>query len=212
MIETKYVEQDEKQLVEFLRSLNDSLEEIHNTPVEVPKRLPSTFEIMVDGVKDANGIDFLFSPKIDEAIGLMFSAIESGRYQDILANKENLENVLDKAFGKGSFQGPVSTTVLNSIQSSIQSRKYNEMKSHLGKTMLSIKKISYVLKNLEKEKKNFDKNSEEYQKYVMAVYAIKQVIKFTARVYRNRKIINKKVFEGLHNLVHENLEVSEPLL
>ena len=211
-MESRLVHQDEKNLVGFLRSLNDSLEEIRNTPVEIPNRLPSTFEIMVDGVKDANGIDFLFSPKIDEAIAMMFANIESGKFQEILENRDKMENILDSTFGKGSFRGPISMTVLNSISKSMQSKKYIEMKSRLGKTMLSIKKILYVLKNLEKEKKNFDKNSKEYEQYVMAVYAIKQVLKFTARVYRNRKIINKKVFEGLHNIVHEQKELSNSLI
>lgn len=211
-MESRLVHQDEKNLVGFLRSLNDSLEEIRNTPVEIPNRLPSTFEIMVDGVKDANGIDFLFSPKIDEAIAMMFANIESGKFQEILENRDKMENILDSTFGKGSFRGPISMTVLNSISKSMQSKKYIEMKSRLGKTMLSIKKILYVLKNLEREKKNFDKNSKEYEQYVMAVYAIKQVLKFTARVYRNRKIINKKVFEGLHNIVHEQKELSNSLI
>ena len=39
-----------------------------------------------------------------------------------------------------------------------------------------------------------------------------EVLKFTAIVYKNRALINKKVQKGLNNIVHESFEIDEPLV
>lgn len=204
------MENNEKTIKELIDSLNESIKDIREHPTEI-KELPSNFEILVRGVSDSKALDFLFSTKLDKIIEGLFTQINSGNFEKIIENKDSLESLLNTMFGEGSFKGPVSTTVLNSIQASVQSQRYQTMKSCLGKSMVTLKKINLVMKNLRKSKSLFKDDKEKLKKYKEAVYAIKQVLKFAARVYRNRKIINRKVFNGLNNIVHESLEIDEPL-
>ena len=190
---------------ELITSLNSSIEDIRQHPTKVD-RIPSNFEIMVRGISSSSALDMLFSPKIDDLLNNLFKQIETGNFDKILSNQDSIEKLMNSLFGEGSFKGPVSQSVLNSISATVQSRRYQEMKSNLGKSMVALKKSNLVLKNLQKNKKQFKDKPEEYKKYKDAVYAIKQVLKFAARIYRNRKIINKKVFDGLNNIVHENFD------
>lgn len=197
---------NEQTIEELVKSINDSITDMREHPVEVTK-LPSNFEILVKGVTNSKAIDFLFSTKLDSVMEKMFNAIQSGDFSSIIENKESIEGLVENIFGKGSFQGPVSQTVLNSVQASMMSYKYQTMKSHLGKTMTTLKKMKFIMKNLEKQKSQFKGNPEEYKKYKDAVYAIKQTLKFAAKIYRNRRIINDKVYRGLNNVVHEEDEL-----
>jgi len=92
----------------------------------------------------------------------------------------------------------------------MQSQKYMLMKSHLGKTVTTLKKYNLVMKNLKKAGKPL--SGEEAKKYKEAVYAIKRVLKLVARIYRNRKLVNKQVWKGLNNIVHEDYEIDEALI
>ena len=197
--------EQEQTLNELITSLNSSIEDIRQHPTKV-ERIPSNFEIMVRGISSRSALDMLFSPKIDDLLNNLFKQIETGNFDKILSNQDSIEQLMNSLFGEGSFKGPVSQSVLNSISATVQSRRYQEMKSNLGKSMVALKKSNLVLKNLQKNKKQFKDKPEEYKKYKDAVYAIKQVLKFAARIYRNRKIINKKVFDGLNNIVHENFD------
>lgn len=197
-------------LNQLIDSLNNSMEEIRKHPTTTDK-LPSNFEIMVRGVSDSKAIDMLFSPKMDNIINGLFAQIQSGNFDKILSSADTLEKIANSIFGEGSFKGPVSQTVLDTLQSTIQSYKYQTMKSHLGKTMTSIKKYNYLMKNLQRSGKKFDKNSQEYRQYKEAIYAIKKVLKFVSRVYKNRKIINNKVWKGLNNIVYEEVEIDEAI-
>lgn len=197
--------EQEQTLNELITSLNSSIEDIRQHPTKVD-RIPSNFEIMVRGISSPSALDMLFSPKIDDLLNNLFKQIETGNFDKILSNQDSIEQLMNSLFGEGSFKGPVSQSVLNSISATVQSRRYQEMKSNLGKSMVALKKVNLVLKNLQKNKKQFKDKPEEYKKYKEAVYAIKQVLKFAARIYRNRKIINKKVFDGLNNIVHENFD------
>lgn len=197
--------EQEQTLNELITSLNSSIEDIRQHPTKVD-RIPSNFEIMVRGISSPSALDMLFSPKIDDLLNNLFKQIETGNFDKILSNQDSIEKLMNSLFGEGSFKGPVSQSVLNSISATVQSRRYQEMKSNLGKSIVTLKKVNLVLKNLQKNKKQFKDKPEEYKKYKEAVYAIKQVLKFAARIYRNRKIINKKVFDGLNNIVHENFD------
>lgn len=197
--------EQEQTLNELITSLNSSIEDIRQHPTKVD-RIPSNFEIMVRGISSSSALDMLFSPKIDDLLNNLFKQIETGNFDKILSNQDSIEQLMTSLFGEGSFKGPVSQSVLNSISATVQSRRYQEMRSNLGKSIVALKKVNLVLKNLQKNKKQFKDKPEEYKKYKDAVYAIKQVLKFAARIYRNRKIINKKVFDGLNNIVHENFD------
>lgn len=199
----------EQTIAELVGSLNDTIEELHNTPFKIDK-LPSNFEILVRGVSDSKALDFLFSSKLDGIIEKLFSLIGSGDFESLLSNTDAISKLMDTLFGEGSFRGPVSQSILNNVQSTLSSGKYYKMKSCLGKTMTRIKKINFVLKNLERGKKNFKKDSSEYQKYIDSVYAIKQVLKLVLRILRNRQAFSLRVLDGLHNIVHESTGDSYP--
>lgn len=200
--------ENEQTINELLDSLTKSIEEIHAHPTKID-RVPSNFEIMVNGVNSLSGIQALFSPKIDDLIFSLFDKIQTGDYEAILKNKDKIKAVSSAIFGPGSFEGPISNTVLNSIQNTMSSIKYNNLKSCLGKSMTQLKKIRMILKNLKNAGKMFKDDAEKYKQYMDAVAAIKQVLKFAAVIYKNRRIINGKVFKGLNNIVHEEIEIDE---
>lgn len=200
----------EKTISELIDSLNNSIEDIRQHPTKSDK-MPSNLEIIARGVSDSKAIDFLFSKKMDGIIDGLFEKIQNGDFETIINNKEKIEKIVNTLFGEGSFQGPISTAILNNIQISVSSYRYQTMRSHLGKTVATMKKIKLMTKNLERGAKQFKGNEDQYKKYKDAVYAIKQVLKFVAVVYRNRKLINRKVYNGLNNIIHENFEIDEPL-
>lgn len=202
---------NEQTINELLSSINKSIEDIREHPTKTDE-LPSNLEILVRGVSDSKAIDFLFSTKLDKVIENLFKKIESGDFEDLLSDTSELESIAEKIFGKGSFTGPISKSILNNIQGTLTSQKYNTMKSNLGKSLITLKRIKLIMKNLEKGKQKFKDNPENYKKYKDAVYAIKSVLKFVERIYRNRRIINKKVFNGLNNIVHEDFINDEPIL
>lgn len=194
---------NDKTLREIIDSLNDSIDDIHNHPTEID-RVPSTLEIMVSGVTDSKAIEVLFSPNIDKLINSMFAQIEKGEFDKILENKESMEKLLDSIFGKGSFKGPVSNLILKNVDATVQSKKFQDMKTNMKGVLKVLKQKNLIIKNLTIGKKNLKDNTEIYKKYSDAIYAIKKVLKFAERVYRNRKIINRKVYNGLNNIVHED--------
>lgn len=204
------MENQDKTIKELLDSLNNSIEDIRNHPTKID-RIPSNFEILIRGVNDSKGLETLFSPQIDTLINSLFNQIESGNFEKVLSNKDTLQSILDVIFGEGAFQGRISNAVLSNIQRSVESQRFQTMQQHMGKTMAVLKKKNLIIKNLEKGKRAFKDNHEEYKKYKDAVYAIKNVIKFAERIYRSRKLINKKVYNGLNNIVHESFEVDEIL-
>lgn len=196
---------DNKSLVELIDSINNSIEDIQKHPAKIDK-LPSNLEIMVKGVTNSKAIDFLFSNNIDNILNILFKAIENGNIEEIFNNEDKIKKLTDNIFGNGSFEGPISRTVLNSIQSSLQSKKYNEMKSNLGKVVTVLKKKNLIIKNLKNAGKNFKNNKELMKKYNDTIYAIKRVLKLAEKVYLARKQINDNVFKGLNNIVHEEIK------
>ena len=146
--------EQEQTLNELITSLNSSIEDIRQHPTKVD-RIPSNFEIMVRGISSSSALDMLFSPKIDDLLNNLFKQIETGNFDKILSNQDSIEQLMTSLFGEGSFKGPVSQSVLNSISATVQSRRYQEMKSNLGKSMVALKKANLVLKNLQKNKKQF---------------------------------------------------------
>lgn len=148
------------------------------------------------------GMESLFSPAIDKLLSKMFELIVNGDYESILTYEGQIKRISNAIFGEGSFQGPVSTRVLSNLQNTMGSYKYNTMKSCLGKTMTNLKKVRLIMKNLKKGEKGIN-DKEELQKYRDAIYAIKQVLKMAEKVYRNRKLVNQKVYRGIKNIIHE---------
>lgn len=194
----------EKTIAELVDSINSSIEEMREEQIDPKKakELPSDFEILISGVNGASGMESLFSPAIDKLLSKMFELIVNGDYESILTYEGQIKRVSNAIFGEGSFQGPVSTRILSNLQNTMGSYKYNTMKSCLGKTMTNLKKVRLIMKNLKKGEKGIN-DKEELQKYRDAIYAIKQVLKMAEKVYRNRKLVNQKVYRGIKNIIHE---------
>jgi len=188
---------------ELVDSINTSINDIREHPVEADK-VPSDLEIMVRGISDSHALDLLFSSGMDKVLERLFNDISSGNFEEFDKHREAIEEITEKVFGPGSFKGPVSQTVLNSIQSTMTSYRYNNMRQLLGKNITQMRKLRMLIKNLNKAKDTL-KDEEDIKKYKQAVYAIKKCLLFAAKIYRNRKIINRKVFDGLKNIVHEDV-------
>lgn len=191
----------EPTISELIDSLNSSLDSINKYDVKPSDKLPSDFEILMSGINGQSGRNYLFSPTIDKLISNIFELIVNGDYSTIIKYQDTIKKISDYIFGKGSFQGPISTKILNSIQNTRTSMKYNTMKQYLGKTLGTYKKIRMIEKNLEHDGKSLPKDQKE--KYDEAMYAIKQLLKVAARIYKSRKLVNKKVYNGVHNIIHE---------
>jgi len=204
---------ENQSLADMINSINNSIQDIQSHPT-TSTRIPSTFEIMIKGVESQNSIEQLFSPQMDNFISALLSKLESGNFNEILENEEEIKRWMNLIFGNGSFEGPVSQRVLNTIQASTSSLKFQQTKSllkgSLGKTIIYFKKKRMVLNQLKRQSKNIS-DDEEKKKYKEAVHAIKVVVKFIERIYYNRKLINKKVFNGLNNIVHEESDINEGL-
>ena len=194
----------EKTISELIDSINNSLDELSEEPEKdgKAKDLPTDFEILMSGINGESGLSNLFSPQVDKMIGKLFDMVIYGDFDSILANEGTIKAITDTIFGPGSFEGPIPTRILNSVQNTMMSYKYSTMKSKFGKAMTAMKKLNMILKNLNKEKRNI-KNAEELKKYKEAVYAIKQVLKVAAKVYSSRKYVNQRVISGLNTFVHD---------
>lgn len=189
---------------DYLDSLNSAFKDISDHPISVSEKdIPNNFEILLRGVSSAQGLDFLFSPKLDKILSGLFSKIENGNFEDIIANQDKIKALLNSVFGEGSFEGPVSTKVLNSIQFTMQKQKYVFMK---GKMTAALRKMRMIVSDLNKGKKEFKNDPEKLQKYKDAIYAIKQVMKIAVQVYKNRSLVNRKLYNGLKNIIHEDVD------
>ena len=62
-----------------------------------------------------------------------------------------------------------------------------------------------ITKNLKTRAKTID-NAAMRKKYLEAVYALKQTLKFISKVYKNRRILTNRVRNGLNIAIHENFE------
>jgi len=197
--------EDFQNLDSLIDDINNSIEDMRSSKVEIKDSdLPSNLHLMLSGVSDSRAIDFLFSGNIDRLLEKLFKLIESGDIEKILGNEDQIEKIFSSmGFGEGSFKGPVSKAVIAGVAKSIDSKKFNNMKSNLRKAKL-------LLKNLNRQAKYF-KEPTQKKKYKEAVYAIKQVMKMTAKIYRNRNIISKRVYSGLTNIVSEDFMPIESL-
>lgn len=192
-----------KKINELLDDVNGSIDEMRSKKIEVKdSELPSNLSLMIPGLSSSRAIDFLFSGNVDVLLDKLFNMVASGDIEKILQNEEKMKEVFQAfGFGEGSFEGPVSKSVIRSIQASTESAKFNKMKSNLRKAQL-------VIKNLERQAR-FLKDKEQRKKYEEAIYAIKKVLKIAAKIYKNRNLINKKVKRGLSNIVNEDIDPNE---
>ena len=86
--------ENEKSIAELINSLSDSIEDIRQHPTNTT-RIPSNFEIIVRGISDSSGLDFLFSSKLDGIINGLFQKIQSGDFEQIIKSEKTVTIIMD---------------------------------------------------------------------------------------------------------------------
>ncbi len=186
---------EDKELEELIASANKQIASVTEKSDATPiGKLPSNMSILLSGVNNVSGLNILFSGGVDSVLGKLMDAIISGKDVDFDKIEKGITGIFDKiGLGEGSFEGPISKTVIGTIQDSMNSTNYLSMKNKIGKARL-------VLKNLEKKKGTFN-DPELEKKYKETLKAIKSTLKFTITVYKHRRLINDKVQDGLKHIV-----------
>ena len=196
--------QDNDLLVKYLEDLNNSIEELQkqkNDSID-EKDIPSNFKIIMSGVSDSKALDFLFSSGLDKIVDKLFELITVGNFENLNNSLDQINKIFEKlGLGEGSFEGPVSKTLVANIQRSISSINFNKTKSNIKKCLL-------VIKNLKQQSKVID-DKEIKKKYLESVYALKRVLKLVSKIYKARKLIDEKVKRGLKNIIKEQLNTEE---
>jgi hypothetical protein len=194
---------DVSSIQKWVDEMNNSMDTMRNKKIEVRKEdLPSNLSLMIPGIENIPALNLLFSSRLDVLIEKLLGMILSGDFEKILKSEDSLRTFLKSSgIGDGAFEGPVSRNVIASVQSSVNSIKFARTKSKMGQALL-------VLGNLKSHAKTI-KDKTERKKYDEAVYAIERVMRMVSLVYKNRQIINDKVYRGLKNIVKEGSEVEE---
>ena len=198
----------EKSISDLITELNDTAENIRKQPLSVKNNnIPAVLDLAIPGISNISAIKTLFSGNVDDVLSGIFKAISSGDIEKAVLAIEHIKEILNHAgIGEGYFKGPVSKTVINTIIDSTSDFKYNSIKSNISTSLTSLKKISYIIKKLEKKTDSFsDKDTK--QKYKDSVYALKRALKIAIKIYKNRKIVNQRVINGLKNIVTEDVDV-----
>lgn len=190
-----------KDIEKLINEINKSADELRNKKIEVKEKdLPSNLSLMFTGVSNSKALDFLFSSRLDTLLEKLMALAMSGELmtniEKFFTNEEDIKKLFDSVgFGEGSFEGPVSKTILQSIQDSMESDKYKKAKN-------DTQKIKIVYKNLKTKWFAFWNKPKERKKFEEAMYAIEKILKIVAQVYKNRV----KLLKGLGNIVTESVQ------
>ena len=189
---------------DYIDSLNNSIETIQANKIKFedikPEDLPSDFKLMMGpNAEDNKMLKFIFDTKLDRTIDNLLNKFLSGDFDAIDQYSDLIKKVFESVgIGEDAFTGPVSQTLLDTLSNSINSINFNTTKSKIRKCML-------ITKNLKQRAKTID-NKEMKKKYLEAVYALKQTLKFIAKVYKNKRILTNRVRRGLQIAIHEDFD------
>ena len=197
----------EEFLFEETNDINDMISAFSAELDELSKNVPplknyknAMTPIIISGIKDNDALKFLFSPTTEHVIEKLIDNILSGDFENLVANIDIGKKMFDTAgVGDGLFKGIIGQSIVENIQQTMNAEKFMKLKS-------KFLKIRMLLKNLEKQKKLIQ-DPVTKEKYEDAVYAIKQAVKMIIKIYRNRKLINARVINGLKNIVVESEEI-----
>lgn len=199
----------DESIEDLIREINTTVDDIRSQPLPEKSTVGSTLDLLIAGIPDIGALTTLFSAKLDDIMGTIFKYIENGDIDKAIQAMNKLVDLLGKiGIGKGSFNGPVSKTVINTIIDSIKSPKYAMIKSNISKSLTTYKRMNYVLKELKRKTKSFS-NKEQRRKYKEAVYALKRALKICIKIYKNRKLVSSRVIKGLKNIVTEDVIIIE---
>jgi hypothetical protein len=190
-----------RDIEKLINEINKSADQLRNKKIEVKEKdLPSNMSLMFTGVSNSKALDFLFSSRLDTLLEKLMALAMSGELmtniEKFFTNEEDIKKLFDSiGFGEGSFEGPVSKTILQSIQGSMESDKYKKAKN-------DTQKIKIVYKNLKTKWFAFWNKPAERKKFEEAMYAIEKILKIINQVYKNRV----KLLKGLGNIVTESVQ------
>lgn len=191
-------------IADYIDSLNNSIESIQANKITFdsvkPEDLPSDFKLMMGpNAEDNKLLKFVFDTKLDRTIDNLLNKFLSGDFDAINQYSDLIKKVFESVgIGEDAFTGPVSQTLLDTLANSINSINFNTTKSKIRKCMI-------ITKNLKTRAKSID-NAVMRKKYLEAVYALKQTLKFISKVYKNRRILTNRVRNGLKIAIHEDFE------
>lgn len=188
---------------DYLDSINYSIESIRKNKDELLKvndDLPSDFKLMMsmdDKNKDSRALQFIFDTKLDKLIDNLLNKVMIGDYSDIERYAQVIKKVFEMAgIGEGAFEGPVSQALMQNITNSLNSIDFTVTKNKIRKCIILLRNLKYQSK--------FIKDKDVKRKYLEAVHALKQTLKFVAKVYKDRRIITNRVVTGLKYAVQED--------
>lgn len=197
----------DESIEDLIRELNNTVDDIRSQPIPEKSTIGSTLDLLIDGIPDVGALTTLFSSKLDDIMHTIFRYLESGDVEKAITAINRLVELLGKiGIGRGSFSGPISKTVINTIIDTVRSPKYSIIKSSISKSLTTYKRMNYILKELKKKTKTFATRDERI-KYKDAIYALKRALKICIKIYKNRKLITNRLIRGLKNIVNEDVNV-----
>jgi hypothetical protein len=194
-----------KEIEKMLAEINKNADQIRKKKIKVKDSdLPGNVRLMLTGLNSSKTLDFIFSSRLDVLLDKLMDLITTGELmsnvEKFFSNEDEIKKLFGSmGFGEGSFEGPVSKTILSSIKDSMENPKYLTMKS-------DIDKVKYVYKKLNMKWWSFWNKPVERKKFEKAMDAIKQILLIINQVYKNRL----KIIEGLGNIVTES--VQQPII
>ena len=181
----------------YINSLNASIEALRDNKDEIENVSDLKILAKLSG-KSNKALDFLFDTKLDVALDKMFNKFMTGDYEDVDKIADTIGKTFELlGFGDKAFSGPVSQLMMQNITNSINTVKFEKTKSNVKKSFM-------IIKNL-KRQATIINDKDTKKKYLDACYALKQIVRYLAKVYRERRLISDRVKAGLHNMINESL-------
>lgn len=199
----------EDTLQSYIDSINNSIDVMRSNEKELKSvsadELPSDFKLMMTGSNISPHIlNLLFDTKLDKVIDIVLNKFLSGDFDTINRYIQSIGEMFGRfTGGTNLFKGPIFEKIMGTINACLNSQKFANTKVKIRKAMLLIKELKNRAKEFVEPKMQ--------EKYMQAVYAIKEVMRFIAKIYNNRKIITNKVLKGLNFAIHEEMCIDEDL-
>lgn len=190
---------------DYLSSLTNSLDNLENIKKELNnEELPTDIKVMAHAI-DPTGknklMNFIFDTKLDYTLENMLNKFLNGNYEDVSKYADIIAKLLDAmGIGKDAFKGPVSQALMQNIISTLNTLDFSRAKSN-------IKKCFMIVGNLKKQASTIN-NPETRKKYKDAVYALKQMLKYASKIYKQRKLITYRAKAGMHNAINEEMDTT----
>lgn len=195
---------DDREIIEALDELDKYEEYCKANPIIEPP--PSTFAITMMGASDNAALRFLYSSGLDHMVDKFLDlVIQGGSIEELLTSDEMFVNMMAKMGFDSSklLNGVVSKTLIQAIDKTMESRSYIRTKSKM-------RKVVKVFHAMDRGAKTI-KDKALREKYQEAARAVKQVIKFVGKIYKNRRLVDERVRKGLAIALNEDAVSREEL-